>query len=209
MAFADYTSHGAVAVITLNHPPVNALGLNVRKDYRRRVGTRRQYRIDRRRGHHGRRSDVLRRSGRERVRLAGNASPPLNLTDLCALVEGFPKPVIAALNGLALGGGLGTRHGLPLSVGVGRGAAGLTRSEARALAGRGRHATIAAPRGRRARIEHDRRRQSGRGPRVGFHEPIGLGGRRRCAVGGDRLFPAQRRGEIAPEESARLDDPIP
>ena len=31
MAFADYTSHGAVAVITLNNPPVNALSLNVRK----------------------------------------------------------------------------------------------------------------------------------------------------------------------------------
>ena len=31
MASADYTSRGAVAVITLNNPPVNALGLNVRK----------------------------------------------------------------------------------------------------------------------------------------------------------------------------------
>ena len=31
MAFADYSSHGAVAVITLNSPPVNALGLAVRE----------------------------------------------------------------------------------------------------------------------------------------------------------------------------------
>ncbi|MGO9424664.1 MAG: enoyl-CoA hydratase-related protein, partial [Steroidobacteraceae bacterium] len=31
MASADYTAHGAVAVITLNNPPVNALSLNVRK----------------------------------------------------------------------------------------------------------------------------------------------------------------------------------
>src|SRR5277367_668717 len=30
MAFADYTSHGAVAVITLKNPPVNALGRGLR-----------------------------------------------------------------------------------------------------------------------------------------------------------------------------------
>ncbi len=30
MAFADYTSRGAVAVITLKNPPVNALGLELR-----------------------------------------------------------------------------------------------------------------------------------------------------------------------------------
>src|SRR5258708_17467925 len=30
MAFADYTSHGAVAVITLKNPPVNALSLGLR-----------------------------------------------------------------------------------------------------------------------------------------------------------------------------------
>ena len=35
---------------------------------------------------------------------AMTASP--HLTDLCELMEGFPKPVVAALNGLALGGGL-------------------------------------------------------------------------------------------------------
>ncbi len=30
MSFADYTSQGAVAVITLRNPPVNALGLGLR-----------------------------------------------------------------------------------------------------------------------------------------------------------------------------------
>src|SRR5260370_12771081 len=30
MAFTDYTSHGAVAVITLKNPPVNALGVGLR-----------------------------------------------------------------------------------------------------------------------------------------------------------------------------------
>ncbi|HTB28738.1 MAG TPA: 3-hydroxyacyl-CoA dehydrogenase NAD-binding domain-containing protein [Steroidobacteraceae bacterium] len=105
MASADYTSRGAVAVITLDNQPVNALGLSVRRGV----------------------ADGLERAADDpsvgAVVLTGagatfcggadvsefglpamSASP--HLTDLCQLVEGFPKPVIAALNGLALGGGL-------------------------------------------------------------------------------------------------------
>jgi 3-hydroxyacyl-CoA dehydrogenase len=105
MASTDYTSRGAVAVITLDNPPVNALGLSVRRGL----------------------ADGLERAAADAsigaVVLTGAgtvfcggadvsefglpamvASP--HLTDLCDLVEGFPKPVIAAVNGLALGGGL-------------------------------------------------------------------------------------------------------
>ena len=105
MASADYTLHGAVAVITLDNQPVNALGLGVRRGV----------------------ADGLERAANDAsvgaVVLTGagatfcggadvsefglpamTASP--HLTDLCDLVEGFPKPVVAALNGLALGGGL-------------------------------------------------------------------------------------------------------
>ncbi len=105
MASADYTSRGAVAVITLNNPPVNALSLNVRKAV----------------------ADGLERAANAQevaaVVIAGSgaafcggadvnefgsaemiAAP--NLADLCALIEEFPKPVIAALNGTTLGGGL-------------------------------------------------------------------------------------------------------
>ncbi|MGD0492515.1 MAG: 3-hydroxyacyl-CoA dehydrogenase NAD-binding domain-containing protein [Steroidobacteraceae bacterium] len=105
MATADYTARGTVAVITLENPPVNALGLNVRRGI----------------------ADGLERAAADAsvsaVVLTGagttfcggadvsefglpamTASP--HLTDLCDLVESFPKPVIAALNGLALGGGL-------------------------------------------------------------------------------------------------------
>ncbi len=105
MAFADYTSHGAVAVITLNHPPVNALGLNVRKaiadGLERAANTESIGAV------------VITGAG---ATFCGGADvsefglPEMiaapDLTDLCALIEGFPKPVIAALNGLALGGGL-------------------------------------------------------------------------------------------------------
>jgi 3-hydroxyacyl-CoA dehydrogenase len=105
MASADYTLRGAVAVITLANPPVNALGLKVRQGV----------------------TDALERAQNDTsvsaVVLTGAgttfcggadvsefglpamvASP--HLTDLCDQVEGFPKPVVAALNGLALGGGL-------------------------------------------------------------------------------------------------------
>jgi 3-hydroxyacyl-CoA dehydrogenase len=105
MAPADYTSHGTVAVITLNNPPVNALSVSVRKGL----------------------ADGLEQAANSpsiaAVVLTGagstfcggadvsefglpemSAAPSLH--DLCAMAEGFPKPIIAALNGTTLGGGL-------------------------------------------------------------------------------------------------------
>ena len=105
MASADYTARGTVAVITLNNPPVNALSLSVRKGI----------------------ADGLERAantatiGAVVITGAGTtfcggadlsefgsaamiAAP--DLRELCALIENFEKPVVAALNGTALGGGL-------------------------------------------------------------------------------------------------------
>jgi 3-hydroxyacyl-CoA dehydrogenase len=105
MASADYTSRGAVAVITLDNPPVNALGLGVRRGVadglERAAADASIYAV------------VLTGAGTTfcggadvtEFGLPAVAASP-HLTDLCNLVEGFPKLVIAALNGLALGGGL-------------------------------------------------------------------------------------------------------
>jgi 3-hydroxyacyl-CoA dehydrogenase len=105
MASADYTLRGTVAVITLDNQPVNALGLSVRRGVADG--------LERAAGDASVGAVVLTGAGAtfcggadvSEFGLPAMAASP-HLTDLCQLVESFPKPVIAALNGLALGGGL-------------------------------------------------------------------------------------------------------
>ncbi|HXA35544.1 MAG TPA: 3-hydroxyacyl-CoA dehydrogenase NAD-binding domain-containing protein [Steroidobacteraceae bacterium] len=105
MAYADYTSQGAVAVITLNNPPVNALRAGLR--------TAVADGLERSASEESIRAVVIVGSGNafcggadvgEFGLPAMSASP--SLSDLLSLIENSPKPVVAAINGLALGGGL-------------------------------------------------------------------------------------------------------
>ncbi|MBK1887886.1 MULTISPECIES: 3-hydroxyacyl-CoA dehydrogenase NAD-binding domain-containing protein [Marinobacter] len=102
--FLNYHTEGPIAVISLNHPPVNSLGHGLRvailQAYQNAISDSDV------------RAIVLNSSGRI---FSGGAdiselgsdlawSEPA-LPHLCRMLEESPKPVIAAINGMALGGG--------------------------------------------------------------------------------------------------------
>ncbi|HWP25742.1 MAG TPA: 3-hydroxyacyl-CoA dehydrogenase NAD-binding domain-containing protein [Xanthobacteraceae bacterium] len=95
--------HDGIGVVIVDNPPVNALSHAVRAGLREAFGT---VAAD-----HGLRAAVLMCSGRTFIAGADIAEfdrpprPPSN-GDLIAVLEAMGKPVIAALHGTALGGGL-------------------------------------------------------------------------------------------------------
>ncbi|MES2033494.1 MAG: 3-hydroxyacyl-CoA dehydrogenase NAD-binding domain-containing protein [Pseudomonadota bacterium] len=101
----DLTNDGDVAVITLNSPPVNALSSAVRDGLYE--GFKAAIADD------SVKSIVLVCDGRTFIAGAdisefGGASKGASLQDVQAMMENSPKPVIAAIHGTALGGGLET-----------------------------------------------------------------------------------------------------
>jgi 3-hydroxyacyl-CoA dehydrogenase len=128
----------AVLVLTLCNPPVNALGAGVRIA----LGAA----LDRAENDPEIKAVVIRGEGRAfsagaDIREFGRAAQAPLLPDLCRRIEGFGKPVIAAMHGVALGGGfelglaararvgmVGLRVGLPeVNLGILPGAGGTQR----------------------------------------------------------------------------------
>ena len=97
-----YEKHGSVAVLTIDSPPVNALGAAVRQGLADGLEA-------------GGRDDQVRAfvligrgmfSAGADIREFGKPFQPPHLDDLISVIEENDKPVVAAIDGVALGGGL-------------------------------------------------------------------------------------------------------
>ncbi len=108
MALVDFTTEGAVGVITINNPPVNALSSAVTADLESAVSGAEDPAVRavviKGGKHFAAGADINEFQavfeGSDEGRLAGR------LSDTISRMEALPKPVIAAINGFALGGGL-------------------------------------------------------------------------------------------------------
>ena len=149
MSAADYSVHGAVAVITLNNPPVNGLAHPLRQGLMEGLG--------RASADASVKAVVLIGGGNA---FSGGAdirefnTPKITmqptLHEIVRAIEASPKPVIAAIHKVCDGRGPRARARLPLPRRRARRADRAARSQARHPAGRGRHPAPAA-RGRRRR----------------------------------------------------------
>jgi 3-hydroxyacyl-CoA dehydrogenase len=117
-----YAQHGAMAVLTVDNPPVNALSVAVRQGLidgiRRAVGDSAITAI------------VLIGQGKTfiagaDIREFGKKPQPPRLTAAIAEIEASPKPVVAAIEGVALGGGLEVALGCHFRIGTKRTQVGL------------------------------------------------------------------------------------
>ena len=132
-AVTDLTAQGDVAVLTVNSPPVNALSQQVRdgivKGMQQAIGDAAVKAV------------VLICDGRTFIAGAditefGKPPQSPSLHDVCDTIENSPKPVVAAIHGTALGGGLETALCCHYRVAVPSAKCGC-RSASRSLAGAG------------------------------------------------------------------------
>jgi 3-hydroxyacyl-CoA dehydrogenase len=103
MSTAHYAVDGRIAVITLDNPPVNALGASVRQGVFSGL----------QKAEADQGIDAVVITGAGKIFTGGAditefGKPPVRpaLPELIAFIEAFPKPVVAAINGVGFGGGL-------------------------------------------------------------------------------------------------------
>ena len=191
--------HDVVAIVTVNSPPVNALSAAVRGGIldciKSAIADPEVKAI------------VLTCAGRTFIAGAditefGKPPKPPGLHEVLATMENSPKPIIAAIHGTALGGGLEVALACHFRVATKDARLGLARSQARPAAGRRRHAAPAA-RGRSGtRGQDDRRRRSDqRGG--GAQERPDRGNRRRSGIRRRGLCAQGAGGEAAAAQAAR------
>ncbi|ACI97984.1 3-hydroxyacyl-CoA dehydrogenase NAD-binding domain-containing protein [Rhodospirillum centenum] len=130
----QYSRRGAVGVILVENPPVNALSQAVRQGL---LDALRQGLED-----DGARALVLAGGGRTFIAGAdiaefGRPLAPPDLNDVIAAFEGAAKPVVAAIHGTALGGGLEVALGCHYRVAVAKAMVGLPEVKLGILPGAG------------------------------------------------------------------------
>ncbi len=193
---------GEIACVTIDSPPVNALSAPVREGI---VEGMKQAVAD-----PAVKAIVLICAGRTFIAGAdigefGKPTKGPNLLEVEEIIESAPKPVIAAIHGTALGGGLETALACHYRVAVPSAKCGTPEVKLGILPGRGRHAAPAAPRrtGARARngdVRRSRRRQGSARASASSTNSSEEGALR---DGRRRIRPQGRRPEPPPEEGAR------
>ncbi len=105
MPAVHYRLEDGVAVLTIDNPPVNALSLAVRAGLLQALErAAHDAAVQRRRAHRCPRH-VFRRRRHQRDRLRARRSQPPITRDVQERMEALPKPLVAAIEGVALGGG--------------------------------------------------------------------------------------------------------
>ena len=197
----DLDRRGRVAVLTVNNPPVNALSQHVRQGLRDGL---KQAAADA-----GVAAIVIACAGRTFIAgadITEFGKPPREpgLHEVLDLIESSPKPVVAAIHGTALGGGLEVTLACHYRVGVKTARFGLPEVKLGLLPGAGGTQRLPRVVGVPEGAVDDRERRPDRRGRGAEGRPDRRDRRRRPHRGGRGL-----RGEDRGREAAAQEDPRP